>query len=138
MRMEAIASLRLNGPGPFPDPEDPSRTIPLDEAVARQTADLLARHAKDDATVTIDQEGWLTLDHGGSAYRMLVARIEGRRVLLQVPQRDDDLPTVPSLSMPTDRTLALEWLLIHGTRVALHLEAGRLEIPQGALVFRRP
>ncbi|MFO0934229.1 MAG: hypothetical protein U1E39_16200 [Planctomycetota bacterium] len=137
-RMEAIASLRLNGPGPFPDPQHAGRTMTLDEAVARGTAQALARGANRGATATVTPTGWLILERGGTPLRGVLRRVEGRLVLFhlirELVETDEPRKSEPE----RDDAKAAEAVVTSGVRVDLRFDGTRLEIPQGALVFKRP
>lgn len=137
-RMEAIASLRLNGPGPFPDPQHEGRTMTLDEAVARGTAQALARGANRGATATVTPTGWLILERGGTPLRGVLRRVEGRLVLFHRVRELVETDEPRKVEPEHDDAKAAEAVVTSGVRVELRFDGTRLEIPQGALVFKRP
>ncbi len=137
-RMEAIASLRLNGPGPFPDPQHEGRTMTLDEAVARETPRILARGADRRVTADVTPAGWLILHLGGRPLRCVLRRVEGRLVLFHLVRELVETEAPQPAEPEIDDAKAAETVVTSGVRVAVRFDGERLEIPQGALVFKRP
>ncbi|MBL9087590.1 MAG: hypothetical protein JNM10_10640 [Planctomycetia bacterium] len=135
VRAGVAAELRLNGPGPYPDPKDRSRTISFEEALARRVAERLSSPHPTTATVTIDEHGGCTLDLGSRPERLAIRRVGDRWMLFQPQGRLRVRPATPG--SPEDLR-AQEELVERGRPVLLRFDGTRLEIPEGALFFKRP